>query len=52
MVYKDSQRPSTKLVRGKYEIMVKRAMNTDFTWKKSAKKYKKLYLDIVSSSRL
>src|SRR3989338_3322172 len=50
MVYKDSQRPSTKLVRGKYEIMVKRAMNTDFTWKKSAKKYKKLYLDIVSNS--
>ncbi len=32
-----------------YEKMVKSALQTDFSWNKSAKLYKKLYIDIINS---
>ncbi len=41
-VYNNSQR---------YQKMVQKAMQTDFSWNKSALLYKKLYLDIVKSRR-
>lgn len=54
---KDSSRSFVKAVKralkvyrnkNRYQILVERAMKKDFTWKKSAKRYKRLYLDILS----
>lgn len=36
----------------KYKKMVERAMSEDFSWRKSARRYKKLYLEILKKSSL
>lgn len=56
---KDSTRAFVKAVKKglriylekeKYNKMVERALTTDFSWKKSARKYKKLYLEMIQNS--
>ncbi|MCL5439239.1 MAG: glycogen synthase [Patescibacteria group bacterium] len=36
----------------KYQKMTERAMKTDFSWRKSAKKYKKLYFEILKEESI